>query len=127
MESNDRITIEPLDNIRQEKRIQIISDLLISGRSKRQIVDQLTEEWQCSRRTVETLIKETLVYLHQENQLDREQLRTLNLCRLDDIFGTADTVKEKLATIDLINKTGNIYSTDIKVESKEDIRIDIGV
>ena len=56
---DNRITIEPLDNIRQEKRIQIIADLLISGHSKRQIVDQLTEEWQCSRKTIETLIKET--------------------------------------------------------------------
>lgn len=123
----ERITIEPLDNIRQEKRIQIISDLLISGRSKRQIVDQLTEEWQCSRRTVETLIKETLVYLHQENQLDREQLRTLNLCRLDDIFGTADTVKEKLATIDMINKTSQLYDNTLNVKMEDTITIDIGI
>lgn len=127
MESNDRITIEPLDNIRQEKRIQIISDLLISGRSKRQIVDQLTQEWQCSRRTVETLIKETLVYLHEENQLDREQLRTLNLCRLDDIFGTADTVKEKLATIDMINKTSQLYDNTLNVKMDDTITIDIGL
>ena len=124
---DERITIEPLDNIRQEKRIQIISDLLISGRSKRQIVDQLTEEWQCSRRTVETLIKETLVYLHQENQLDREQLRTLNLCRLDDIFGTAETVKEKLATIDMINKTSQLYDNTLNVKMDDTIMIDIGI
>lgn len=127
MASNDRITIEPLDNIRQEKRIQIISDLLISGRSKRQIVDQLTQEWQCSRRTVETLIKETLVYLHEENQLDREQLRTLNLCRLDDIFGTAETVKEKLATIDMINKTSQLYDNTLNVKMDDTITIDIGL
>ena len=113
---DNRITIEPLDNIRQEKRIQIIADLLISGHSKRQIVDQLTEEWKCSRRTVETLIKETLVYLHEENQLDREQLRTLNLCRLDDIFGSAQTVKEKLATIDMINKTSQLYDNTLNVK-----------
>lgn len=124
---DERITIEPLDNIRQEKRIQIISDLLISGRSKRQIVDQLTQEWQCSRRTVETLIKETLVYLHEENQLDREQLRTLNLCRLDDIFGTAETVKEKLATIDMINKTSQLYDNTLNVKMEDTISIDLGV
>ena len=124
---DERITIEPLDNIRQEKRIQIISDLLISGRSKRQIVDQLTQEWQCSRRTIETLIKETLVYLHEENQLDREQLRTLNLCRLDDIFGTADTVKEKLATIDMINKTSQLYDNTLNVKMEDTISIDIGL
>ena len=124
---DDRITIEPLDNIRQEKRIQIISDLLISGKSKRQIVDQLTQEWQCSRRTVETLIKETLVYLHEENQLDREQLRTLNLCRLDDIFGTAETVKEKLATIDMINKTSQLYDNTLNVKMDDTITIDIGL
>ena len=124
---DERITIEPLDNIRQEKRIQIISDLLISGRSKRQIVDQLTQEWQCSRRTIETLIKETLLYLHEENQLDREQLRTLNLCRLDDIFGTADTVKEKLATIDMINKTSQLYDNTLNVKMEDTISIDIGL
>ena len=124
---DNRITIEPLDNIRQEKRIQIISDLLISGHSKRQIVDQLTEEWQCSRKTVETLIKETLVYLHEENQIDREQLRTLNLCRLDDIFGDAQTVKEKLATIDMINKTSQLYDNTLNVKMEDTITIDLGV
>lgn len=124
---DNRITIEPLDNIRQEKRIQIIADLLISGHSKRQIIDQLTEEWKCSRRTVETLIKETLVYLHEENQLDREQLRTLNLCRLDDIFGSAQTVKEKLATIDMINKTCQLYDNTLNVKMDDTITIDLGV
>lgn len=124
---DNRITIEPLDDIRQEKRIQIISDLLISGHSKRQIVDQLTNEWQCSRKTVETLIKETLVYLHEENQIDREQLRTLNLCRLDDIFGDAQTVKEKLATIDMINKTSQLYDNTLNVKMEDTISIDIGV
>lgn len=124
---DNRITIEPLDNIRQEKRIQIISDLLISGHSKRQIVDQLTNEWQCSRKTVETLIKETLVYLHEENQIDREQLRTLNLCRLDDIFGDAQTVKEKLATIDMINKTSQLYDNTLNVKMDDTITIDLGV
>ena len=124
---DNRITIEPLDNIRQEKRIQIIADLLISGHSKRQIIDQLTEEWKCSRRTVETLIKETLVYLHEENQIDREQLRTLNLCRLDDIFGSAQTVKEKLATIDMINKTSQLYDNTLNVKMDDTITIDLGV
>ena len=124
---DNRITIEPLDEIRQEKRIQIISDLLISGHSKRQIIDQLTEEWKCSRKTVETLIKETLVYLHEENQIDREQLRTLNLCRLDDIFGDAQTVKEKLATIDMINKTSQLYDNTLNVKMNDTITIDLGV
>lgn len=124
---DNRITIEPLDEIRQEKRIQIISDLLISGHSKRQIVDQLTNEWKCSRKTVETLIKETLVYLHEENQIDREQLRTLNLCRLDDIFGDAQTVKEKLATIDMINKTSQLYDNTLNVKMDDTITIDLGV
>ena len=124
---DNRITIEPLDDIRQEKRIQIISDLLISGHSKRQIVDQLTNEWKCSRKTVETLIKETLVYLHEENQIDREQLRTLNLCRLDDIFGDAQTVKEKLATIDMINKTSQLYDNTLNVKMEDTITIDLGV
>lgn len=123
---DNRIIIEPLDEIRQEKRIQIISDLLISGHSKRQIVDQLTNEWKCSRKTIETLIKETLVYLHEENQIDREQLRTLNLCRLDDIFGDAQTVKEKLATIDMINKTSQLYDNTLNVKMDDTIVIDLG-
>ena len=124
---DNRITIEPLDEIRQEKRIQIISDLLISGHSKRQIIDQLTNEWKCSRKTVETLIKETLVYLHEENQIDREQLRTLNLCRLDDIFGDAQTIKDKLATIDMINKTSQLYDNTLNVKMEDTVTIDIGI
>ena len=124
---DNRITIEPLDEIRQEKRLQIIADLLISGHSKRQIIDQLTNEWKCSRKTVETLIKETLVYLHEENQIDREQLRTLNLCRLDDIFGDAQTVKDKLATIDMINKTSQLYDNTLNVKMDDTITIDLGL
>ena len=124
---DNRITIEPLDEIRQEKRLQIISDLLISGHSKRQIIDKLTNEWKCSRRTVETLIKETLVYLHEENQIDREQLRTLNLCRLDDIFGDAQTIKDKLATIDMINKTSQLYDNTLNVKMDDTITIDLGL
>ena len=121
------IEVMSLDDIKHEARIQRVADMLISGRSKKQVIDILSEEWQCSRTTISTIVKETIVYLHQENELDREQLRSLNLARLDSIFGDAESVRDKLKTIDLINKTGNLYDTSVNVKTTEDIRIDIGV
>ena len=128
MESkNNTIEVEPLDKIKQEARIQRVADMLISGYSKRQVIDILSEEWQCSKTTISTIVKETIVYLHQENEIDREHLRSLNLARLDNIFGEAKSIKDKLKTIDLINKTGCLYDNNVNVKTTEDIRIDIGV
>ena len=128
MESkNNTIEVEPLDKIKQEARIQRVADMLISGYSKRQVIDILSEEWQCSKTTISTIVKETIVYLHQENEIDREHLRSLNLARLDSIFGEAKSIKDKLKTIDLINKTGCLYDNNVNVKTAEDIRIDIGV
>lgn len=124
---NNTIEVEPLDKIKQEARIQRVADMLISGYSKRQVIDILSEEWQCNKTTISTIVKETIVYLHQENEIDREQLRSLNLARLDNIFGEAKSIKDKLKTIDLINKTGCLYDNNVNVKTAEDIRIDIGV
>lgn len=128
MESkNNTIEVEPLDKIKQEARMQRVAEMLISGYSKRQVIDILSEEWQCSKTTISTIVKETIVYLHQENEIDREHLRSLNLARLDNIFGEAKSIKDKLKTIDLINKTGCLYDNNVNVKTAEDIRIDIGV
>lgn len=124
---NNTIEVEPLDKIKQEARIQRVADMLISGYSKRQVIDILSEEWQCSKTTISTIVKETIVYLHQENEIDREHLRSLNLARLDNIFGEAKSIKDKLKTIDLINKTGCLYDNNVKVAVEDDIKIDIGV
>ena len=124
---NNTIEVEPLDKIKQEARIQRVADMLISGYSKRQVIDILSEEWQCSKNTISTIIKETIVYLHQENEIDREHLRSLNLARLDNIFGEAKSIKDKLKTIDLINKTGCLYDNNVKVAVEDDIKIDIGI
>ena len=124
---NNTIEVEPLDKIKQEARIQRVADMLISGYSKRQVIDILSEEWQCSKTTISTIVKETIVYLHQENEIDREHLRSLNLARLDSIFGEAKDIKDKLKTIDLINKTGCLYDNNVKVAVEDDIKIDIGI
>lgn len=124
---NNTIEVEPLDKIKQEARIQRVADMLISGQSKKQVIDILSEEWQCSRTTISTIVKEAIVYLHQENEIDREHLRSLNLVRLDNIFGEAKSVRDKLKTIDLINKTGNLYDNNVNVAVQDDIVIDLGV
>ena len=124
---NNTIEVEPLDKIKQEARIQRVAEMLISGYSKRQVIDILSEEWQFSKTTISTIVKETIVYLHQENEIDREHLRSLNLARLDNIFGEAKSIKDKLKTIDLINRTGCLYDNNVNVAVQDDIKIDIGV
>ena len=73
--------------------------------------------------------KETIIYLSQENEIDKEQVKVINNLRLEELIDECQTVKDKLSTIDLINKTCGVYTTDISISNKGDetFKFDIGV
>lgn len=117
-----------LDDIRQEERIRRIIEELVAGKSKRSVIDKFSEEWSCSRLTMKALINEALVALAEENAPDRETVRTLNYNRLEELIDDCKSVRDKLKTIDLINKTCNVYDTNLNINAGEDtFKFDIGV
>ena len=125
---NNTIEVEPLDKIKQRERLSILADELIKMKPKRTIIEEYSKKWECSPITIRTLIKEAIVWLSTEMKIEREDLRTLNSERLDELFGDPKaSVRDKIKIIDLINKTHNLYDNNVNVAMQDDIVIDLGV
>ena len=125
---NNTIEVEPLDKIKQRERLSILADELIKMKPKRMIIDEYSKKWECSPITIRTLIKEAIVWLSTEMKIEREDLRTLNSERLDELFGDPKaSVRDKIKIIDLLNKTHNLYDNNVNVAMQDDIVIDLGV
>lgn len=123
------IVVDPVSHLTQQERIRLITNELVKGRSKRWIVQHFSEVWNLPLKTVETTYKETIVYLSEENKIDKEQVKVVNNLRLEELIDECTSVKDKLSTIDLINKTCGVYTTNIELSNKENetIKFDIGV
>lgn len=124
--SENTIEVCPLDKIKQEERLSILAEELIKMKSKRKIIEEYSEKWQCAPSTIRALINESIVWLATSVKVTREEMRTLNSERLDDLFEDAD-LKEKLKIIDLLNKSHGVYDNNIVVTTKEAISIDLGL
>lgn len=123
------ISIEPTNQLVQQERMRLITNELVSGKSKRWIVQHFSEIWGVDSKTVETTYKETVVRLSEDNKIDKEQIKVINNLRLEELIDQCKTVKDKLSTIDLINKTCGLYTTNIELSNKENesFTFDIGI
>ena len=116
----NKVKVHPLDNIRQEKRIELIIDDIIAGLSKVKILEKYSGLWEVGKNTINTIYKEACIKLSEEYRSDKEQVRTISNIRLERVWDEAQTVNQKLRTIDLINKTNNIYDNNVNVSTGED-------
>lgn len=117
-QNENTIEVNSLDNIRQEERLSILAEELIRMRSKRKIVEEYSVKWNCSPATIRNLINEAIVWLSTTAKVTREEMRTLNSERLDDLFEDAD-LRYKLKIIDLLNKAHGVYETNVNIGGKE--------
>lgn len=125
---NNMIEVEPLDKIKQRERLSILADELIKMKPKRMIIEEYSKKWECSPITIRTLIRETILWLSTEMKVEREDLRTLNSERLDELFGDPKaSVRDKIKIIDTMNKLHNLYDNNVNVAMQDDIVIDLGV
>lgn len=125
---NNTIEVEPLDKIKQRERLSILADELIKMKPKRMIIEEYSKKWECSPTTIRTLIRETILWLSTEMKVEREDLRTLNSERLDELFGDPKaSVRDKIKIIDTMNKLHNLYDNNVNVAMQDDIVIDLGV
>lgn len=123
------ISIEPTNQLVQQERMRLITNELVSGKSKRWIVQHFSDVWGVDPKTVERTYKETVVRLSEDNKIDKEQIKVINNLRLEELIDQCKTVKDKLSTIDLINKTCGLYTTNIELSNKENesFTFDIGI
>lgn len=127
MKNENVIEVEPLDKIKQEERLAILADELIKMKSKRSIIEEYSQKWQCQPATVRALINEAIVWLSTVEKSSREEIRVLNSERLDELFADAE-LKDKLKIIDLLNKTNNVYTQTVDLNNKNEIiKIDLGL
>ena len=117
----------PLDNIRQQERVEIIAMELLSMKSKVKIQKEYMSKWGCSRPTINAIIDEAMCWILEVDNTDREQIRALNANRIDYLFDEAKGVRDKTKLIDLLNKMYGIYETNVTINSDETVTIDIGV
>lgn len=127
MKNENVIEVEPLDKIKQEERLSILADELIKMKSKRSIIEEYSQKWQCRPATIRALINEAIVWLSTVEKSSREEIRVLNSERLDELFADAE-LKDKLKIIDLLNKTNNVYTQTVDLNNKNEIiKIDLGI
>lgn len=117
----------PLDNIRQQERIEIIAQELLTMKSKVKIENEFAEKWKCNKSTIKLIINEAMMWILECDKTDREQMRALNANRLDYLFDEAKGVRDKTKVIDTLNKMYGLYETNVKIDTDENITIDIGV
>lgn len=119
--------LSPLNNIKQQERLEIIANELISCKSKKKIIEEYTEKWQCCSITVKRIIDETIAWMAETAKMSANEYRVLNSERLDTMLDEADKVGDKIKIIDMLNRTNNVYDTNVKVSTNEPITIDLGV
>lgn len=127
MKNENVVEVEPLDKIKQEERLAILADELIKMKSKRSIIEEYSQKWQCQPSTIRALINEAIVWLATVEKSSREEIRVLNSERLDELFADAE-LRDKLKIIDLLNKTNNVYTQTVDLNNKNEIiKIDLGI
>lgn len=119
--------LSPLNHIKQQERLEIIANELISCKSKKKIIEEYTEKWQCCSITVKRIIDETIAWMAETAKMSANEYRVLNSERLDTMLDEADKVGDKIKIIDMLNRTNNVYDTNVKVSTNEPITIDLGV
>ena len=119
--------LSPLNHIKQQQRLDIIAQELISCKSKKKIMEEYSEKWQVCPRTIKRIIEETNAWMAESAKMSANEYRVLNSERLDTMLDEADRVSDKIKIIDMLNRTNNVYDTNVKVSTNEPITIDLGV
>jgi hypothetical protein len=112
-----------LDNIRQQERIEIIAEELVTMKPKIKIIEEYAIKWQCDKSTVRAIVDEAMWWMLERDKTDREQMRTLNAGRLDYLLGEARSIRDKSKVIDLLNRIYGLYETNINLGSQPDTEI----
>jgi hypothetical protein len=129
LNQDDMEKLPTLNDIKNQERLDIMASELVSCKSKRQIVKEYSEKWQCAPTTIQAIIRDTIAWMASTSKTTADEYRVLNTERLDSLLDEADRVGDKIKILDLINKTNNVYETKVQIGNKEDevIKLDIGV
>ena len=117
----------PLNNIPQQERIRIITEELVKGKSKRAIIIEYCDKWECKPATIKAVINESIAYLHSlQTGNTPEELRSGQVAKLEELYQDSPT-SDKLKIIDLVSKTLGLYNNSLTVKTDNEVKINLGV
>lgn len=102
----------------EKARLILIASAITKGKRKCDIIEEYCKEWGVGEKFVEFIYKQAFDIIKDPER--RENIRDLNLARLEDIYREAREKKDNalaLKTINLINKTCNVYTQQIELTS----------
>lgn len=75
------------------------------------------------------MVTEAILMLEEENPTDKQQIKTMSMARLEDLYEKSDKVSDRLKVIDITAKLSGLYEQNINLGNKDDetIKFDIGV
>lgn len=104
----------------EKSKLLLIASALTRGERRQEILDKYCKEWDLGEYTVACLYKQAFDLIRDPDR--RENIRDLNLARLEQIYQESKEAKDNetaLKAINLINKTCNVYTQQIEVSSTD--------
>lgn len=127
LKSRRGIQEEPLNNLKQEERIRVIVDDIVAGKSKKAIILEYSEKWNCKPTTIKAILNEAIAFLHSMHDGNGpEELRSEQVAKLEELYQGSSTA-DKLKIIDLVSKTLGLYDNSLTVKADNNIKINLGV
>lgn len=103
-----------------------IARRLIAGESQAEIIQFLTETFNMDYKQAKSEYRQGYVYIYQQCELSKDEIRKLNMARLEQLWEQAETDAEleakeyykiQMKNVDLTNKTAGIYDADVEKQN----------
>lgn len=103
-------------NKKHDMRVQILTEELCKGMNQASIYNKYKDKWSVSRTTICMMCQEAYDLLKIGDEAHMNELRQLNVKRLEDVYMKAVKQKDNSAAIkaiDVMNKATGLYITKI--------------
>lgn len=121
--------VRNITNMTHHQRLYEIIELLIEGISRPNIVKRLSKEWNYEESSIRTMIKEAIVLLDEMSPSDKNDIKTMSVARLEELYEKSTSPRDRLRILDLLNKICGTYETNLNVQTENEqiIKFDLGV
>ena len=114
-----------------EARVRLIAqDILTTRMTNKELIAKYSKLFDSDILNIPALVRSAYGYIYNQNEATKESIRKLSMERLEQIWWEASDDhdrKSQLKTIDLINKTMNVYEQEVTVHNDDTITFDIGL
>lgn len=114
-----------------EARVRLIAqDILTTRMTNKELIAKYSKIFDSDVLNIPALVRSAYGYIYNQNEATKESIRKLSMERLEQIWWEASDDRDRksqLKTIDLLNKTMNVYEQELTVHKDDTITFDIGL